>query len=135
MLDRGFFLTWQAIRRQLAAMPHNLYLVRLIHHATRRAFPGERLWNATLLASAATIGFLRRRNGEGCDIYLHPSPRIGTQATFCSISTQPNRPCWKPCAVMDSSLVLCFKPALAICKPGCTSADSRWSQLWPQPSP
>src|SRR5687767_4463191 len=72
MLDRGFFLTWQAIRRQLAAMPHNLYLVRLIHHATRRAFPGERLWNATLLASAATIGFLRRRNGEGCDIYLHP---------------------------------------------------------------
>jgi hypothetical protein len=47
MLDRGLFLTLQAIRRQLAAMPYDLYLVRLIHHATRRAFPGERLWTAT----------------------------------------------------------------------------------------
>jgi hypothetical protein len=72
MLDRGFFLTWQAIRRQLAAMPHDLYLVRLIHHATRRAFPGERLWSAAQLTSAATIRFLRLRNREGCDIYLHP---------------------------------------------------------------
>jgi hypothetical protein len=72
MLDRGFFLTWQAIRRQLAAMPHELYLVRLIHHATRRAFPGERLWTAAQLASAATIRFLRLRNREGCDVYIHP---------------------------------------------------------------
>ena len=46
MLDRGFFLTLQAISRQLAAMPYDLYLIRLIHHATRRAFPGERLWTA-----------------------------------------------------------------------------------------
>src|SRR6266853_1351097 len=72
MLDRGFFITQQAIRRQLAAMPHDLYLIRLIHHATRRAFPGERLWTAAQLTSAATIRFLRLRNGEGCDIYLHP---------------------------------------------------------------
>lgn len=72
MLDRGFFLTWQAIRRQLAAMPHPLYLIRLIHHATRRAFPGERLWTAAQLTSAATIGFLRLRNREGCDVYIHP---------------------------------------------------------------
>ncbi len=72
MLDRGFFLTWQAIRRQLAAMPHDLYLVRLIHHATRRAFPGERLWTAAQLTSAATIRFLRLRNCQGCDIYIHP---------------------------------------------------------------
>ena len=41
MEDRGFFLTLQAIRRQLAAMPNDLYLVRLIHHRTRQAFPGE----------------------------------------------------------------------------------------------
>ena len=34
MLDRGFFLTLQAIRRQLAAMPYDFYLIRLIHHAT-----------------------------------------------------------------------------------------------------
>src|SRR5215472_16409443 len=72
MLDRGFFLTWQAMRRQLAAMPHSVYLVRLIHHGTRRAFPGERLWTADQLTSTATIGFLRLRNREGCDIYIHP---------------------------------------------------------------
>jgi hypothetical protein len=72
MLDRGFFLTRHAIRRQLAAMPHDFYLVRLIHHATRRAFPGERLWTAAQLASGPTVGFLRARNREGCDIYIHP---------------------------------------------------------------
>jgi hypothetical protein len=35
MFDRGFFITLQAIRRQLAAMPHEIYLIRLIHHTTR----------------------------------------------------------------------------------------------------
>ena len=72
MEDRGFFLTWQAIRRQLAAMPNDLYLVRLIHNLTGRPFPGERLWTAAQLVGAATICFLRARNCEGCDIYLHP---------------------------------------------------------------
>jgi hypothetical protein len=72
MLDRGFLLTWQAMRSQLAAMPHDLYLVRLIHHARHTAFPGERLWSAAQLTSAATIRFLRLRNREGCDIYIHP---------------------------------------------------------------
>jgi len=70
--DRGFFLTQHAIRRQLAAMPNELYLVRLIHHATRKAVPGERLWTATQLVSPATVRFLRARNREGCDIYLYP---------------------------------------------------------------
>ena len=72
MDDRGFFITLQAIRRQLAAMPNELYLVRLIHHQTRRAFPGERLWTADQLASAPAVRFLRIRNREGCDIYLQP---------------------------------------------------------------
>ncbi|HEY6305773.1 MAG TPA: DNA-primase RepB domain-containing protein [Candidatus Angelobacter sp.] len=72
MDNRGFFLTWQAIRSQLAAMPCELYLVRLIHNQTGRAFPGERLWTAAQLAYPATIRFLRVRNGEGCDVYLHP---------------------------------------------------------------
>ena len=49
MSDRGLFLSLRAIRRQLAAMPCDLYLVRLIHHATRTAFPGERLWTAAQL--------------------------------------------------------------------------------------
>lgn len=72
MTDRGFFLTRQAIRRQLAAMPCELYLVRLIHHYTRRAFPGERLWSAAQLTHGATVRFLRIRNREGCDVYLQP---------------------------------------------------------------
>jgi hypothetical protein len=65
-------LTSQAIRRQLAAMPHELYLIRLIHQQTRRPFPGERLWTAAQLLHPATIRFLRVRNREGCDIYVQP---------------------------------------------------------------
>jgi DNA primase RepB-like protein len=72
MYDHGLVLTLQAIRRQLAAMPHDLYLIRLIHHCTRRPFPGERLWTAAQLMQAATIRFLRVRNREGCDVYIQP---------------------------------------------------------------
>ena len=72
MFDRGFHLSSQALRRQLAAMPHDLYLVRLIHSQNRRAFPGERLWTAAQLTHPATVRFLRVRNREGCDVYLHP---------------------------------------------------------------
>jgi RepB DNA-primase from phage plasmid len=70
--DRGLFLSLHAIRRQLAAMPYDLYLVRLIHQVTRRAFPGERLWTATQLIKEPTVRFLRLRNREGCDIYIQP---------------------------------------------------------------
>lgn len=72
MDNRGFFLTRQAVRSQLAAMPHELYLIRLIHHHTRQPFPGERLWTAAQLVSAPTIRFLRTRNREGCGIYIQP---------------------------------------------------------------
>lgn len=65
-------LTIQAMRRQLAAMPHDLYLVRVIHSQTRRAFPGERLWTAIQLLNPATVRFLRVRNREGCDVYIQP---------------------------------------------------------------
>jgi len=71
-IDRGLWLTLQAIRRQLAAMPHDLFLIRLIHCATRRPFPGERLWTATQLLCPATVRFLRLRNREGCDVYIWP---------------------------------------------------------------
>jgi hypothetical protein len=70
--DHGFHLTLQAVRRQLNGMPHDLYLIRLIHHRTRKAFPGERLWTAAQLGSPATLRFLRARNREGCDIYIQP---------------------------------------------------------------
>jgi hypothetical protein len=53
-------------------MPHELYLIRLIHCLTQRPFPGERLWTADQLLHLATIRFLRARNREGCDIYVHP---------------------------------------------------------------
>jgi len=70
--DRGFFLTLQAMGRQLAGMPKELYLIRLIHHQTRKAFPGERLWTAAQLVSAAIVRFLLARNREGCDVYVQP---------------------------------------------------------------
>ena len=70
--DHGFFLTLQAMRRHLAAMPNDLYLVRLIHAVTRKVCPGERLWSATLLTRAATVRFLRARNREGYDVYIVP---------------------------------------------------------------
>jgi RepB DNA-primase N-terminal domain/RepB DNA-primase C-terminal helical domain len=70
--ERGLWLSMRAIRRQLAAMSHSLFLVRLIHQATRRPFPGERLWTATQLLSPATVRFLRIRNREGCDVYIWP---------------------------------------------------------------
>jgi RepB DNA-primase from phage plasmid len=72
MFDRGLNLTLRAVRRQIAAMPHDLYLIRLIHHQTRRAFPGERLWSASQLIHPATLRFLRVRNREGCDVYIQP---------------------------------------------------------------
>ena len=72
MFDRGLNLTSQAIRRQLTAMPHDLYLIRLIHHPTKRAFPGERLWTGDQLVHPATVRFLRVRNQEGCDVYIQP---------------------------------------------------------------
>ena len=53
-------------------MPYELYLVRLIHLQTHRAFPGERLWTAVQLSHAATVRFLRARNREGCDVYVQP---------------------------------------------------------------
>ena len=71
-IDRGLWITRQAIRRQLAAMPHDLFLIRLIHRATRRPFPGERLWTATQLLNPTTVRFLRIRNREGCDVYIWP---------------------------------------------------------------
>lgn len=77
MSDRGVMLTTKAIRRQLAAMPNDLYLIRLIHSWTHRAFPGERVWTAAQLLDPETIGFLRVRNREGWDVYMQPHARNG----------------------------------------------------------
>ena len=72
MSDRGFFLTWHAVRRQLAAMPNDFYFVRMIHRLTRKPCPGERIWDAGQLARGSVVRFLRARNLQGHDIYLLP---------------------------------------------------------------
>jgi len=111
MDDRGFWITLQSIRRQLSAMPNQLYLIRLIHHQTHRAFPGERLWTAEQLANTATVRFLRARNREGCDVYIQPY--CGKQnAGYILIDLDVARPsviadmCAKghdPCVVLQTS--------------------------------
>jgi len=72
MDDDGFLLSLDAIRTQLAAMPCDSYLIRLIHHSTRKPLPGERLWPAAQLLVEPTIRFLRARNREGFDVYFRP---------------------------------------------------------------
>ena len=102
MDDRGLFLTWQAIRRQLAAMPNDLYLVRLIHNPTgRRPFPEERLWTAAQLGPS-TIRFLRARNCAGCDVYFHPYAGTKTPAIFWSI--------WINARAASPTDIPCFQP-------------------------
>lgn len=111
MFDRGLFLTTQAVRRQLAAMPHDLYLIRLIHSTTKRPFPGERLWTAEQLTHLPTLGFLRMRNREGCDIYVHPySPGHNSGYILVDLDqTDPTvLPCMRanghePCVVVQTS--------------------------------
>jgi len=71
-MDRGFFLTLQAMRRQLAAMPCDYYQIRLIHGGSRKPFPGDRVGSAVQLTHRATVAFLRLRNREGYDIFFHP---------------------------------------------------------------
>jgi len=71
-MDRGFFITLNTVRRQLMAMPSELYLVRLIHQHTRAPFPAEPLWTGFQLSRPAMIRFLRLRNREGFDVYLRP---------------------------------------------------------------
>lgn len=71
-MDRGFFLTLQAMRRQLTAMPCDYYQIRLIHSTTHQPFPGDRVWSAVQLTRCAAVAFLRLRNREGYDVFFHP---------------------------------------------------------------
>lgn len=72
MMQPGLMLTMQAIRRQLAAMPHDVYYLRLIHSQTHDPFPGERVWTADQLLQPATVRFLRALNRDGFDIFIRP---------------------------------------------------------------
>jgi hypothetical protein len=76
-MERGLFITLHAISRQIAAMPNEFYLLRLIHSVTRCCCPGERLWTANQLSQAPIVSFLRSRNRQGFDIYLWPYANCG----------------------------------------------------------
>ena len=111
MHDVGFRLSSQAVRRQLAAMPCDSYLVRLIHHRTRKPFPGERLWPATQLLLEPTIRFLRARNCEGFDVYFRPYA-LDQNAGYILVDLDNARPTvltsmrangHQPCAVIETS--------------------------------
>ena len=79
MSDQGFFITLQAIRRQLAAMPNESYMVRLIHHQTGSPYPGERIWSAGLLSAGPAVAFLRSGNRQGFHVFFHPcSPPLNS---------------------------------------------------------
>jgi hypothetical protein len=71
-VNRGLLLSMQSVARQIAAMPCDRYLVRLIHHHNRKALPGQRLWTAAQLGSEPIVRFLRGRNRDGYDVYFHP---------------------------------------------------------------
>ena len=71
-MELGLGLTRSAISHQLATMPHEVYLVRLIHQPSGRPLPGQRRWTASQLLDPPTVRFLRIRNREGFDIYLRP---------------------------------------------------------------
>ena len=131
MFDCGFIITLQAIRRQLVAMPHEIYLIRLIHHTTRRSFPGERLWTATQLGHAATVRFLRLRNREGCDIYLQPYTAQDRNAGYILVDLdRTNLTVIESMRPTDMTPVSCSRPALAISRLGFTSGPPRWSPPW-----
>lgn len=72
MFDRGLSLSLQAIHRQLTAMPCERYLIRLIHHHSRKPLPGSRLWTASQLGEESIVRFLRVRNRDGYDVYFQP---------------------------------------------------------------
>jgi len=77
MSDRAFFFTLHAVSRQLAAMPNDFYFIRLIHRATHRVCPGERLWDAGQLTRGSVLRFLSARNLQGFDVYLWPYAEHG----------------------------------------------------------
>ncbi len=129
MFDRGLNLTLRAVRRHIAAMPHDLYLIRLIHNQTRRAFPGERLWTAAQLQHPATLRFLRVRNREGCDVYIQPYAENRNPGYILVDLDHRGPEVVETMRAMASRPAWCSRPALAIFRRACTRvlhSDKRW---------
>jgi hypothetical protein len=111
MFDLGLFLTCQAVSRQLAAMPNEFYLVRLIHSVTHRPSPGRQLWTAQDLARASVLRSLRERNDLGFNVYLWPYAE-GRNAGYIFLDLDESRPQviedmrtygHEPCVVLETS--------------------------------
>jgi hypothetical protein len=111
MSDRGLSLSLQAIHRQLAAMPWERYLIRLIHHRSRQPFPGSRLWTAPQLAQRSIVKFLRARNRDGYDVYFRPYA-LADNAGYILLDLDQAEPgvlaaMWahghQPCVVVETS--------------------------------
>ena len=66
------FLIRQAVCRQLAAMPNEFYLVRLIHCISCRPAPGQRVWSAQQMTGDTIVRFVREYNTRGFNVYLWP---------------------------------------------------------------
>jgi hypothetical protein len=111
IMQPGLMLTIDAIRRQLAAMPHDLYFLRLIHGQTHRPFPGERVWTADQLLRPATIRFLRARNCHGFDIFIRPDAwdqnagyvLVDLDRTNTNVVDRMRRNGHQPCLVLQTS--------------------------------
>jgi hypothetical protein len=119
-----------AIRRQLAAMPYDLYRLRLIHHQTRRPLPGQRLWTRDELLRPAHVRFLRIRNREGFDVYIHPddfNQNAGYAGYILSIWTVPKPGSSTACGTTAIIPAWSSTPAPVTCKPGSTSAPLLWN--------
>ena len=111
MFDLGLFLTCQAISQQLAAMPNEFYLLRLIHSVTHRPAPGKHRWTAQDLARAPVVRSLRARNELGFNIYLWPYAE-GRNAGYIFLDLDQARPQvleemrtsgHEPCVVLQTS--------------------------------
>lgn len=111
MSDRGLSLSLQAVHRQLAAMPCERYLIRLIHHPSRRPLPGSRLWTASQLGQESIIKFLRARNHDGYDVYFQPYA-VRHNAGYILVDLDEAEPAvlgamrahgHQPCAVVETS--------------------------------
>jgi hypothetical protein len=70
-MSRGLDLTLAALGVQLAAIPWPRYELRLIDAQARRC-RATRYWTAAQILALRTVGFLRARNREGCDVYFRP---------------------------------------------------------------
>ena len=62
-----------------------------------------------------------------------PTPETKMQAIFSSTWIGRSRRSWTTCAPMGMTLVLCCRPARAVCRPGSASALLRWNRWWRPP--